>query len=147
MNLDALLDRLEKEESNNDSTLLDHSKRNGTVSPVASRNPMGLPEKPSRNNAVSPVSPVTLENASSGKDPAVTVRRESESALRSDRVLATLAENPKLKRAIITDLESDPDNVILTIGIRDQYLFELLIPREKYNGFLLLEILNRNVAH
>lgn len=132
MSLDALLDRLEIESSSNDGTLLDRPMQCKTVSPVASRNPMGLPEKPCQNNAVSLVSPVTTE---SGHDK------------RCNRVLAMLAENRKLQRAIITDLDGDPDNVILTIAIRDRCTFEMLVPREKYDGFLLLEILNRAVAH
>lgn len=60
---------------------------------------------------------------------------------RRTKVLAILAKNQDSQRAIISDLNSDPDNVILTIAIRDQYTFEMLISREKYDAFLLLELI------
>lgn len=58
------------------------------------------------------------------------------------KVLAILSENPETKRAIITDLDSDPDNVILTIAIRDVATSEMLIPKYKYDGLALLEMLH-----
>jgi len=57
------------------------------------------------------------------------------------KVLTILSENPETKRAVITDLDSDTDNVILAIAIRNQYTFEISIPREKYDPFLLLDLL------
>lgn len=59
------------------------------------------------------------------------------------KVLAMLAENPVSQRAIITDLDSDSDDVILTIAIRDQYTFEMQIPKYKYDGFVLLELIQK----
>lgn len=59
------------------------------------------------------------------------------------KVLAMLTENPDSHRAIITDLDSEPDNVILTIAIRDKYSFEMAIPKVKYDGFVLLELIER----
>ncbi len=42
----------------------------------------------------------------------------------------------------VTDNESDPDHVILVWWVRDiDHTFEQSIPREKYDGFKLLEIL------
>lgn len=132
MSLDALLDRLEIEASSNDGTLLDRPMQCKTVSPVTSRSLAGLPEKPCQNNVVTPVS---------------SVNPESDCEKRHKRVLAMLAKQPESRRAILTDLDSDPDNVILTIVIRGLYTFEMLVPKEKYDGFLLLEILNRAVVH
>lgn len=63
------------------------------------------------------------------------------------KVLANLAEKPETKRAIITDLESDLENAILTIVIRDQCTFEIIIPREKYDAFLILELINKVQIH
>ncbi len=63
------------------------------------------------------------------------------------KVLAMLAEKPDLQRAIITDTESDPCNVILTIAIRNQYTFEMQVPKHKYDPFLILEILNSGGVH
>jgi len=60
------------------------------------------------------------------------------------KVLSMLAENPGTQRAFVTDTESDPDNVILTMAIRDQASFEMLIPRRKYDPFMLLELIERS---
>lgn len=61
------------------------------------------------------------------------------------RVLAILAENQDSQRAIITDLDSDPDNTVLTIAIRNQYTFEMQIPKHKYDGFLMLELIEKGL--
>lgn len=66
-------------------------------------------------------------------DPAMEARRE--------KVLAMLAENPQIKRAIATDTEADPENVIVTIGLRGQATGELAIPKTKYDPFLLLNLI------
>lgn len=62
---------------------------------------------------------------------------------RRTKVLAILADNPNTQRAIITDVDNDPDNVILVIAIRDQYSFEMAIPRHKYDPFLLMELIQK----
>jgi len=59
------------------------------------------------------------------------------------KVLAMLEENPDSQRAIITDLDSDPDNVILTIAIRDVATFEMQVPKDKYDAFVLLELIEK----
>ena len=44
----------------------------------------------------------------------------------------------------VTDNESDPNHVILVWWLRDiDHTFEQSIPRENYDGFKLLEILER----
>lgn len=60
---------------------------------------------------------------------------------RRTKVLTILAENPHTQRAIHHDTKTDPDNVILTIAIRDQYTFELTIAKVKYDSFMLLELI------
>ncbi len=62
------------------------------------------------------------------------------------KVLAMLTENPDSQRAIITDLNNDSGNVILTIAIRDQYTFEMQIPKDKYDAFTLLEMINKGLV-
>lgn len=57
------------------------------------------------------------------------------------KVLAMLAEKPATKLAFTTDLNSDSDSVILTIAIRDQYCFEMQIPKDRYDPFMLLELI------
>ena len=59
------------------------------------------------------------------------------------KVLAIWAENPETLRAFITDPVTDPDNVILTMAIKDQYTFEMLIPKDKYDSFTLLELIEK----
>ena len=57
--------------------------------------------------------------------------------------MAILADKPETQRAIITDMDCDPDNVIITIAIRNQYSFEMMIPKAKYDPFTLLELINK----
>lgn len=66
---------------------------------------------------------------------------------RRQKVLLMLADNPETQRAFITDLNSDLDNVILTMAIRDVATFEMLIPKDKYDAFLILELLNHEMVH
>lgn len=61
---------------------------------------------------------------------------------RRKKVLAMLADKPESQRAIIIDLDGDPDNVILTMAIRNVASFEMLIPKYKYDGLVLLEMLH-----
>ncbi|GKS70221.1 hypothetical protein W03_22250 [Nitrosomonas sp. PY1] len=61
---------------------------------------------------------------------------------RRAKVLAILAENPETQRAIIADASIDPSSVILTIAIKNHYTFEMLIPKERYDGFTLLSIIH-----
>ena len=67
------------------------------------------------------------------------LRREE----RREKVLRMLAENPNIQRAFVTDTKCDSNSVILTFAIRDQYTFEMMIPREKYDAFLLLELMDK----
>ena len=64
---------------------------------------------------------------------------------RRQKVIAMLNAAPDSKRAIHTDTDSDPDNVILTVAVRDcQQTCELLIPKAKYDPWLLLALIERN---
>ncbi|MBL8497326.1 hypothetical protein ABF87_04305 [Nitrosomonas sp. JL21] len=66
---------------------------------------------------------------------------ESNRKKRRANVLKILKDNPSTQRAIHHDTETDPDNVILTIAIRDQYTFKMSIPKHKYDSFTVLEII------
>jgi len=76
-----------------------------------------------------------------------TADSELKAEARRQKVLNALVEKPETKRAIITDIESNPDNVILAIAIRDQYTFEMLIPKDKYDALMILELLNCESVH
>lgn len=58
-------------------------------------------------------------------------------------VLAMLDDRPGIQRAFVTDTESNPDSVILTMAIRNQYSFEMLIPKQKYYPFEILEVIEK----
>lgn len=66
---------------------------------------------------------------------------------RRKKVLGMLADNPTIQRAFITDIDSDPDSVILTMAIRGIANFEMIIPKHRYDGLALLEMIhNMNKA-
>jgi hypothetical protein len=63
---------------------------------------------------------------------------------RRQRVLAILAARPGVRHAVLTDTEADPDAVILALAIKGVATCELRIPRQKYDPFLLLELIKRH---
>jgi hypothetical protein len=69
---------------------------------------------------------------------------DSATEARRQRVLAMLAERPGIRYAVLTDTEADPEAVILVLAIRGVATSELRIPREKYDPFLLLELIERH---
>jgi len=71
-------------------------------------------------------------------DPAAEARRQ--------RVLAMLAAHPEARYAVLTDSESDPRAVIVVVAIRERATCELHIPRDKYDGTLLLDLIERHGA-
>jgi len=70
-------------------------------------------------------------------DPAMEARRQ--------RVLAMLAENPNIRRAVLVN-SADADPVLLTLAIRGQATCELAIPAAKFDPFELLAVLDRHGA-
>ena len=63
---------------------------------------------------------------------------------RSAKVLAMLQAEPGKQRAIYVDDASDPHNVILTVVVRAcQQTCEMLIPKDKYDPWRLLEFIER----
>lgn len=67
-------------------------------------------------------------------DPAAEARRR--------KVLAMLAAKLSARYALVTDTEADP--VILALAIRGQATCEFCIQRDKYNGPMLLDLLERH---
>lgn len=63
---------------------------------------------------------------------------------RRQQVLELLAENPTARYAVLTDTEADAEAVLLTLAIRGQTTCEFQIPREKWDGVLFLELLERH---
>jgi len=79
-----------------------------------------------------------IENADPLHDPVVEARRQ--------RVLELLTGNPKAHYAVLTDTEADPEAVILALAIRGRATCELRIPRDRYDGTLLLDLIERHSA-
>ena len=53
-----------------------------------------------------------------------------------------LEANPEIRHAWLTDDQGHPEYVIVAFAIRHVGTSELSIPREKYDGFKLLEIID-----
>lgn len=64
---------------------------------------------------------------------------------RREEVIAMLDAAPSTQRAIYTDTDSDPHNVILTVAVRHPTgaTCEMLIPKAKYDPWRLLELIER----
>jgi len=71
---------------------------------------------------------------------------EVQAESRRKKVLNMLTEKPESERAYVTDTTIDPDNVILTIAIRDLATFEMLIPKDKYDPFMLMKLISEGVV-
>jgi hypothetical protein len=55
-----------------------------------------------------------------------------------------LAAHPEVRYAVATETEIDPDSVIVTLAIRGVATCELHVPREKWDGILFLDLLERH---
>ena len=72
------------------------------------------------------------------------LQREARAEWRRQKVIAMLESEPGTPRAIYTDTDSDPHNVILTVAVRAcNQTCELLIPKSKYDPWRLLELVER----
>lgn len=67
-----------------------------------------------------------------------------ETEARRQRVLAMLAARPDIRYAVLTDTQADPEAVLLTLAIRGRATCELRIPRDRYDPFLLLDLIERH---
>ena len=55
-----------------------------------------------------------------------------------------LETHPGARYAVVTDSAADPEAVILTLAIRGRATCELRIPRDRYDGTLLLDLIERH---
>ena len=65
---------------------------------------------------------------------------------RRQGALAILADHPGIRYALITDTDVDSRVVIVAVGIRNKGTCELQIPRAKYDGVRLLELIEKREA-
>ncbi len=77
---------------------------------------------------------------------ALEIRPDPAAEARRQRVLAMLAERPDVRYAVLTDTEADPEAVLLTLAIRGRATCELAIPRAKYDGVLLLDLIEKHTS-
>ncbi len=74
-------------------------------------------------------------------------RRDRERQKRLEPVLKMMAEDDQRRKYYwLTDDKAHADFIILVFAIRDVGTGELSIPREKYDPFLLMEILDKHQA-
>ena len=69
---------------------------------------------------------------------------DAASDARRQRLLVMLRESPTVRYAVVTDTKSDADAVIVALAIRGSATCELLIPRDRYDGALLLDLIERH---
>jgi len=73
------------------------------------------------------------------------LQREARAEWRRKKAIAMLEAAPGTQRAIYTDTDSDPHNVILTAAVRHPTgaTCEMLIDKTKYDPWRLLELIKR----
>lgn len=60
---------------------------------------------------------------------------------RRERAMAYLEEHPLVKRACFADVSSDPDNVILTVVVRDpSSVAEVAVSKDRFDAFALMDL-------
>lgn len=91
-----------------------------------------------------------LVEALKGPAPRLAAGITSASGARHETVRTMLEYAPGRRYAVVTDVEADPTAVILTLALRstlpggDVVTCDLRIPREKYDGFLLLHLIEKH---
>ena len=109
----------------------------------SAKTPEGEPTKPTKAPSVGfvgspPAHFQNIQGVDSTNDAAIDPAAEA----RRQRVIAMLAENPNVRRAVVVD-DPDTDPVLVAVGIRDVATFELVIPAARFDAFKLLELIER----
>ena len=91
---------------------------------------------------ISPADDLSPELVKQLKQRKAEILTELQRESRQKKVLAMLSENPNKQRAVYADTESDQGNVILAIAVRNLSTYEMLIPKAKYDPFLLLSLVD-----
>ena len=85
-----------------------------------------------------------LDELRAANDGAYDALPDAAAQVRRQRVLAMLRESPTARYASVTDSESDPDAVIVALAIQGRASCELRIPRQKWDGVLFLDLLDKH---
>jgi hypothetical protein len=72
------------------------------------------------------------------------ILRDAATQARRLRVLRMLANYPDAGYACVSDTEVDLPAVMLTLAIRDRGVFDVWVPRQKWDGVLFLQLLERH---
>lgn len=67
--------------------------------------------------------------------------RSAGPGIRQERALAYLEEHPLVKRTCFADVASDPENVILTVAVRDPWgVVEVAVSKDRFDAIALMEL-------
>lgn len=86
--------------------------------------------------------PVSDGTATPAQYPKSTSRTER----RRHQVLVMLEETPTARIAVVTDDRAERDTVIVTIAIRGKGTCDVRIPRHKYDGPRLLDLIQKHAT-
>ena len=75
-----------------------------------------------------------------------TMATDAEVDARRTQLLAMLATRPETRYALLTDAQNDPESVLLALAIRGIGMCEMEIPRIRFDGIELLELVERHSA-
>lgn len=74
-------------------------------------------------------------------DPAIAAKLRE---FRLHKVMAMLEAEPKIRFALLTDNHSHKKYMIVSIAIRGLAAFEMAMPREKFDAWDMIQIINRH---
>lgn len=111
----------------------------GAIADVTPKPPTRVASTPQTCPTVTCVTAVTAENEDTAGNATNEPRADPAMEARRQRVLAMLDDNPALRLAVVCDGQGDP--VPVAVGIRGKATCELLVPRDRYDGVLLLDLI------
>lgn len=101
--------------------------------------------KPTKAPSVSFVSacpaPIPLSERRGACPGTANVPPDDHPKIRQERALAYLEEHPQVKRTCFADVSSDPDNVILTVAVRDPWgVIEVAVSKDRFDALALMDL-------
>ena len=114
--------------------LLETMERRAAATPETPRNPVKVSVKAASILACTPDTLDTPRNGNARSDERVA------------KVIAKLEGDPGLQYAMETHDEIDPDAIILTLAIRGEGSCEVRIPKSRYDGIVLLELVEKHTT-
>ena len=106
-------------------------------------NPGGVSAKPAPIKACTLDTPDTPQNCN---DRSADVETDTATAERLEQAIGVLQSDPGLRYAMETHAEVEADAVIVTLAIRDKAACEIRIPKSRYDGLALLELIEKHTT-